>query len=143
LDCELLLLLNRSGTMTLLPLNLSTEARQSCCSYLSVVFFIYILVGLSYLFVGAYVQQSIMSFGSVVYERYSSAYPDFMIAVGTILIGVHLFGTKVGPNVFRLKIKRYSCTLEHIKMLLTLLLFITFHPLVVSNVSRIIQKGWV
>jgi len=85
----------QSKTMTWLPLNLSTEARQNCCSYLSVVFFAYILVGLAYVFIGAFVQQSIMSFGSVVYERYSSAYPDFMIAVGILIIVVHLFGTKV------------------------------------------------
>jgi len=81
--------------MTCLPLNLSTEARQNGCSYLSIVCFIYIIVGLVYVFVGAFVQQSMMSFGSVVYERYSSFYPDFMIAVGIIIIGAHLFGTKV------------------------------------------------
>jgi len=54
-----------------------------------------ILVGLGYIFVGAFVQQSVMSFGSVDYERYSNAYPNFMIAVGILLIAVHMFGTKV------------------------------------------------
>jgi len=81
--------------MTWLPLNLSTEARQNCCSYMSIVFSVYIVVGLVYVFVGVYVQQSIMSFGHVVYERYTTAYPDFLIGVGIIIIIVHLFGTKV------------------------------------------------
>jgi len=81
--------------MTWMPLNLSVEARQNCCSYLSVVFFGYMCIGLTYVFVGAYVQQSIWSFGIVVYERYSSAYPDFMIAVGILTIAIHLVGTKV------------------------------------------------
>jgi len=84
--------------MTWLPLNLSTEARQNCCSYLSVVFFVDIVVGLVYVFVGVYVQQSVMSFGRVIYERYSSAYPDFMMCVGVIIIAAHLFGTKVTPG---------------------------------------------
>jgi len=82
--------------MTWLPVNLSTEARQNCCSYLSVVFFVYIIVGLVYVFVAVHVQQSVASFGRVIYERYSSAYPNFMMAVGVVIIAAHLFGTKVG-----------------------------------------------
>jgi len=59
------------------------------------MFFICILVGKVYVFVGVYVQHNIVSFGSVIYERYSSAYPNFMMGVGAIIIGAHLFGTKV------------------------------------------------
>jgi len=81
--------------MTWLPVNLSTEARQNCCSFLSVVFFVKILVGLVFVFVGLYVQQSIASFGHVIYERYGSGYTNFTIAVGVIVIAAHLFGTKV------------------------------------------------
>jgi len=81
--------------MAWVPLNLSTEARQNCCSFLSITFFVNILIGLVYVFIGAFVQRNIMSFGYVVYERYSSAYPNFTLFVGVMLIGAHVIGTKV------------------------------------------------
>jgi len=81
--------------MTLLAVNLSIEVRQHCCSFLSVTFFVDMVIGLVYVSMGVFVHHSVISFGSFIYERYASLYPDFMVAVGVLMIGVHLFGTKV------------------------------------------------